>query len=323
MFWEWWPDARPRVEAAIDSDGWARVADEISTRVEAVHPELDWEFSPGRRARHALVLSTAGAVGLRSITERWARSAPPADADWEFHPARQADPSALDRTLQVGQVQLDLGRLRFAYTDTGARQYDVVVHHPDFGALPEESCRQVSFLALDWLLGEDAVEVWIANIDFTDDVTVDTGPSAALRDAVGLLSDSEPVWTLLGGNTPDGTKVTATVQTPLHPVRWPLFDQHVEVVLGYPDLDRSGMPDAAALDALRSFEDSLLEALDHSAALVAHETAGGRRTLHVYATGGSSAAETAGRLAARWQRGAARTGSSPDPAWEAVAHLRP
>jgi hypothetical protein len=113
------------------------------------------------------------------------------------------------------------------------------------------------------------------------------------------------------------------VQTPLHPVRWPLFDQHVEVVLGYPDLDRSGMPDAAALTALRSFEDRLLAALDHSAALVAHETAGGRRTLHVYAAGGSPAEETAVRLAAGWRRGSARTGSRPDPSWEAVAHLRP
>jgi hypothetical protein len=321
-FWEWWPGARPRIEAAIDGDGWPALTGEIADRVHAVHPELDWEFGTGRHARHALVLSTAGAVGLRSTTERWVRAGPPPDADWEFHPARQADPVALTRTLRAGDHAFDLARLRVGYADTGGRQYDVAVHHPDFADLPADLGRQVAFLALDWLLGEDAVEAWVAAIDVTTDPALADRPAAELRDAVERLADAPPVWTLLGANAPDGTKVTATVQTPLRPVRWPLFDQHLSVVLGYPDLDRSGMPGSADLDALRAFEDSLTLALDHSAALVAHETAAGRRTLHLFTAAGSPAEQVAVRLAAGWTRGAATVGTGYDPTWSTVAHLR-
>jgi hypothetical protein len=287
-----------------------------------VHPELDWEFGTGRHARHALVLSTAGAVGLRSTTERWVRAGPKPDADWEFHPARQADPVALERTLRAGDHAFDLARLRVGYADTGARQYDVAVHHPDFVDLPDGLREQVAFLALDWLLGEDAVEAWVAAIEVTADPALADRPAAELRDAVQRLVDAPPVWTLLGGNAPDGTKVTASVQTPLRAVRWPLFDQHLAVVLGYPDNDGSGMPSSADLDALRAFEDSLTRALDHSAALVAHETAAGRRTLHLFTAAGGPAEEITVRLAAGWTRGATKISTGADPTWSTVAHLR-
>jgi hypothetical protein len=319
-FWAWWPGARPRVEQAIDGAGWDGLVDEVSARVSAIAPKLDWEFGKGRRARHALVLSAVGNPGLRSTTERWMRAGPPADAGWEFHPARQAEPAALESTLDMDGDRLDLRQLRFGYTAAADRRLDVTVHHPEFGRLPDRGRQRIAFLALDWLLGEDAVEVWIGAIDTAAHPI--GGAGSELRDEVARLADAPPQWALLQGTPQGGQPVTATIQTPLRPARWPLFDQHVAVLLGYRQHDSSGMPAKEDLDALRAFEDQLRAALDHSAALVAHETTAGQRTLHLYAAADSPAEQVATRLAAGWSAGPATVSTRPDATWSGVEHLR-
>src|SRR5215470_12979816 len=70
-FWHWWPGARGRVEAAIASGQWGDLPEEVGNRVVAIHPDLQWEFSKGGTARHALIVTPAGNAQLRASAARW------------------------------------------------------------------------------------------------------------------------------------------------------------------------------------------------------------------------------------------------------------
>jgi hypothetical protein len=99
-------------------------------------------------------------------------------------------------------------------------------------------------------------------------------------------------------------------------VRWPRFDTHVAIHLPYRTQSENGLPDNDALQGLRAAEDALAEAAGGDAALLAHETGQGRRTLHYYADSGTAVVAALDRV---------RPGQlaiTYDPALREVAHLR-
>ena len=102
--------------------------------------------------------------------------------------------------LEFGSNRLPLDKLRFgADTDSGRRQIDVHVYHPEFAALPDHDRNHVAYLALDWLLGEDAVEAWVGVIEPTTDPGVAGEPADRVRAMVAALTDESPRWAILRG----------------------------------------------------------------------------------------------------------------------------
>jgi len=315
-FWAWWPT----LQAAPPPPA------ELSRRIAAVHPDLEWELTPGNTARHALVVTAGGSADLRPVAARWGALAPPADPDWEFHTARQADPSALSAKLEFAGKTLDLSLLRLAFTRAGDRpSFDVVAHHPGFADLDDQSQGQVTFLALDWLLGEDGVEEWIDAVTWSRTPPPGHDDPAALATAVQRLRAEYriPQWVLMRGTLPDGRPVLATAQRPLRSVRWPRFDTHVAITLPYRHKNADDLPEAESLTALREFEDTALTAaVGTDGELIAHETSRGARVLHYYVDGATPAAAALARAARGWKPGRARTESLPDPTFEHISHLR-
>ncbi|MGI5237525.1 DUF695 domain-containing protein [Dactylosporangium sp. CA-139066] len=326
-FWAWWPTVRPAVEAAITSGDWGRLSDQFNRRVSAIHPDLQWEFAAGSTARHCLVVSPGGMAELRPVAARWGALAPEPDATWEYHISRQADPGMLHSTIGLGEgVQLDLRQLRVAFKrDPEAPEIDVFVFHPAFHMFGESVRRQVTYLSLDWLLGEDGVEEWIGGIAWeTEEPAGSTDPEELIA-AVDELREEyrTPQWVLLSADLPDGRPVIATVQRPLRPVRWPRFDTHVAITLPYVHANAVGLPEAESLGALREFEDTALAtALGDDGVLVAHETSGGTRTLHYYVDADSPAADDLAEAAGWWKDGRARVERHFDPTFERIGRFR-
>ncbi|WP_433048503.1 DUF695 domain-containing protein [Dactylosporangium sp. CS-033363] len=325
-FWTWWPTVRADVEAAISSGEWATLSEQFSRRVEDIHPGLEWEFYRGTAAQHSLVVSAAGVAELRPVVARWGALAPPADATWEFHTARQPDPEVLGSAIGIGEgVQLDLAQLRFAFArDESSPEISVIAYHPGFRMLGEDARRSVTFLALDWLLGEDGVEEWIGEISWVTDPPEDAADPRELGAAVEALREEyrTPQWILLHGEGAGGP-IIATVQRPLRPVRWPRFDTHVAITLPYREQNPAGLPEAESLAALREFEDTALTtAAGADGVLLAHETSGGTRILHYYVDADSPAADDLAEAAGWWKDGRARVERHFDPAFERIRHFR-
>jgi hypothetical protein len=322
-FWQWWPSARPRLTASIDAhEGGLPLVDEIGARVNAIHPDMHWELGKGEISEHALVVSPGGNPALRAAAARWLAAAPPADETWEFHDGRQRSASFDDFTLSIEGHALQLSELRFGVISTGdqAHSVDVTVYHPLFDELPEPVRVQITYLALDWALGENGVEIWVGLIEPMTTMPPNALTVDGLRAAVDTLIERhrEPVWAMLTGQLPSGDDVMATAQQPLRSARWPRFDTHVALLLPYEARD-NGFPTSDSLEALRSFEDGLEALLGRDGELIAHESCAGRRTLHYYVDGQTALIRQLQREIARWPRGSATVALDPD--FAGVRHL--
>ncbi|NUR84597.1 MAG: DUF695 domain-containing protein [Nonomuraea sp.] len=324
-FWSWWQEARPRLDslvAAVEPEG---IEELLAPAVSALHPGLVWEVAPGRNAAHALVVTAAGDAELRSLAHRWAAAAPQGDLLWEFHPSRQANPQALELTLDVGGYEFAIDKLMLGLrVPRNQPRVDVSAYHPIFGELDEETRLEAALLALDWLLGEDDVARWVGEITPATFQPIDAVAAAHLPAVVADLASGfqDEEWVLLEGQTGEGAPLVATARFPLRPVDHPLLDQHIEITLPYAHRDDRGLPVGDSLTALRDFEERLaarLLKLRGDAVLAAHLSAAGHRMIHVYADPASEAAIHAKELIVSWEEGEPRVDVGADPAWTAVA----
>jgi hypothetical protein len=265
QFWAWWMSRADAVAAAIPDNTTPALAAEISDRVHAMHPDLQWELGPG------------------------------------------------------GPHQVELRQARVGVEIDDERQLlDVRVYHPMFASMPEGARGQITFLLLDWLLGEDGVVRWLGGIFPVTGEPEDSIGADALPDVVaGLMSRNDAVtWALLTGER-DGAVVLVTARRPLKWIDYPLFDQHVGVTVGYTDTTPQGLPEPAELDRLRLVEDDLMAALGEHGLFVAHETSRGTRTWHMYADGEREDAASRVRAWTASVPGATVT-VEPDPGWRMV-----
>jgi hypothetical protein len=313
-FWTWWARTRDQVGAGLDRDDLGKLHRDLTGRVRAIHPELAWELTSGRQARHALVVSPEGSPALRPVTERWLRAGPGPDADWEYYASRQPDPAAYTGSVQLGGRAFHPGSARFGFEiDLDRARVHVSVWHPDFPRLDEAIRLQASFLLLDWALGEDDVERWLGEVK----VTGEDQPYGVdeMRAAVAELSThyQHGEWVTVDGFDDRDRPVAVRVRVPFARLDYPLYDLHGRVRIPF----EPGSADEAALDGVQA---GLLGRLGDSAVLVAIVTVAGVRTLHLYADSGGVvpdqvstwAAQQAAQVTQEWR---------PDPGWEAVRGL--
>ncbi|SDK12536.1 DUF695 domain-containing protein [Nonomuraea jiangxiensis] len=331
-FWTWWQETRPRLDSLVaaglagdQAAGAAEGLEELlAPAVAAIHPGLVWEVTPGRNAAHALVVTAAGDAELRSLAHRWAKAAPPSDLLWEFHPSRQANPQALELTLDVGGYEFALDKLMLGLrVPRNQPRVDVSAYHPIFGELDEDTRMEATLLALDWLLGEDDVARWVGEITPATFEPIDAVGAVHLPAVVADLASgyTDEEWVLLEGQTASGAALVATARHPLRPVDHPLFDQHIVITLPYTHRDENGLPVGESLAALRDFEERLaarLLKLHGDAVLAAHLSAEGHRIIHMYADPTGDAAIHAKELIVSWEEGEPRVDVAADPAWSNV-----
>ncbi|KAB8193703.1 DUF695 domain-containing protein [Nonomuraea phyllanthi] len=323
-FWAWWQEARPGLDSLVAAGDDEGLRERLAPVVAAIHPDLVCEVAPGRSAAHALVVTAAGDAELRSLAHRWVRAAPPSDLLWEFHPSRQANPRALELTLDLGGHEFALDKLVLGLrVPRGRPRVDVSAYHPIFGELDEDTRMEATLLALDWLLGEDDVARWVGEITPATFQPIDSVAAVHLPAVVADLASgyTDEEWVLLEGQTASGAALVATARLPLRPVDHPLFDQHIAITLPYAHRDENGLPADDSLAALRDFEERLAARLlkpRDDAVLAAHLSAEGHRIIHLYADPAGDAASQAKELAGSWKEGRSRVDVSSDPAWAAV-----
>ncbi|MFB4277288.1 DUF695 domain-containing protein [Nonomuraea sp. MTCD27] len=324
-FWAWWQETRPQLDSMVAAGEPEGLEERLTPAVAAIDPGLAYEVAPGKEAAHALVVTAAGDAELRSLAHRWAKAAPPSDLLWEFHPSRQANPMAMELTLDVGGFEFALDKLQLGLrVPRNQPRVDVAAYHPIFGELDEESRLEATLLALDWLLGEDDVARWVGEITAVTFEPIDSVAAVHLPAVVADVASgyTEEEWLLLEGQTAGGAPLVATARHPLRPVDHPLFDQHIQITLPYAHRDENGLPVGDSLAALRDFEERLaarLLKLRDDAVLAAHLSSQGHRVIHVYADPTGDAAIHAKELIVGWEEGEPRVDVSADPAWTAVA----
>ncbi|MCB2178111.1 MAG: hypothetical protein KQH57_20070, partial [Actinomycetales bacterium] len=160
-------------------------AEDVGARVQAIAP-LAFETGPGRAARHTLVVTPAGDPDLRDVAERWLAAAPEVDDAFEFATWRQPVADAEALVLEYGTTPVALGEAAAVIVEDGVKVH-VTVSHPRFAQMPEDDRGQVTFLFLDALLGEQAVEEHVGEIAWTPDRAPHAVALAELAAAVERL----------------------------------------------------------------------------------------------------------------------------------------
>jgi hypothetical protein len=327
-FWDWWSSeghglAEQSIDGRLDPDDFART---MAARVHALGA-LAWELAAGETSEHVLVISPGGDPALRALARRVVLAAPEADETWSYVDSR---PPALDPESIVlgasGTPDVDFGRISVAARMNDGR-FDVLVHHPTFADLPEETRAQITFLALDAAVGEIDTELWLGEVEPVEFPPLDGFGLTALRAVVQDLKrqrldpDGQPRWVVLSGETPEGP-LLAMVRSPLHPVTAPHLDTYVAVSVPYHGSSETGLPDDDTIEALRSLEHRLAARLGNEGQVVAHLSVAGRRTFHLYVDSTSDLLPTIKQVARSWDQGTPSVHDMHDPAWQAVVHLR-
>jgi len=325
-FWIWWRDeGAQRLAAAIAAGGvYGELPARVSALVDAIDPGLQWELGRGHSAEHSLCVTASGDAALRPLAERWRRAGPEPDTTWEFFAARPADPPALTNTLEFGSWTIALAQTRVGLVVDDTRlSVDVACFHPAFAIMPTDARDQVTYLILDWLLGEDDVERWVGHVEHVTADPTGSLPADALAETVNGLSarHTEPSWALLQGTTSNGHRLLVSARRPLRWIDYPLHDQHVTFTLPYANKRDDLLPQPDALEDLRTSEDQISALLGPAVEFVAHETAEGARVLHFYA---DSASPEPARRARLWadDHKSTRLEITHDPGWSAVRRYR-
>lgn len=166
-FWEWWA-ASGKAEAAElfagrgDQDRFDAFGEALGERVRAIG-DLAVATGPGHDSTHCLVLTAGGNPDLRALAAAWLAAAPAPDEDFEYADSRLAHPDPASLTLRFEGGELDLASTTMLAVPEGALVH-VQVSHPTFASLGEEDRVQVTFLFLDAVLGERAVEDRIGEV---------------------------------------------------------------------------------------------------------------------------------------------------------------
>lgn len=326
-FWDWWgTEGRQAAESSVSGD---LPTDEFAALMgEHVHSlgDLAWELSSGETSLYVLMLSADGDRGLRPLARRVLLAAPPPDATWSYVDARPAAAEPEGIMLGSDGALVDFDRVRVAARLQG-RQFDVTVHHPAFGELPEEARERITMLALDAALGEIGTELWLGEIRPSEVAPIDGFGLTALRAVVRDLErqhldpDGRPRWKMLQGQVTDGPLV-AVVRELLRPVTAPHLDTYVAIALPYATTNADGLPDSRATARLEDLQARLSRTLGPSGEVVAHLSTGGVRTLHLYVDSTAGLQPEIKRIAKSWDQGRAAVHEMHDPGWDAVGHLR-
>ncbi|SDJ46164.1 Family of unknown function [Frankineae bacterium MT45] len=327
-FWSWWQAmGAEQLAAAIESGRATEYAQEISSGGQAIDPSLEWETSKGTTAKHALCITSGGVAEFRPLAERWLRAAPASDATWEYHAARQADPSVLSSKLEWGEATLALADTRLQLTPKEKNwSIDVDVFHPLFPSIPAKSRQQITFLVLDWLLGEDDVERWLGTVNALDIEPAAAVGLDALPQAIQEMADRlTPNWVLMRGQNGDGKPMLARASRPLRWIDDPLLDLHSTIDVRYAAARDDQLPTPEDLDALQRLEDDLEATVGSRGRVLAIVTGGGWRTWHLYT---DAEDQNSTDIVRRWVNSRSTSNmpitleQKPDPSWKAIRRYR-
>lgn len=326
-FWTWWQETGSQeTSRLVGTDEAGSLEEVLSPRVGAIDEDLSWDLVSGSESLHRLVVTANGDPEQRAVARRWLNAAPPTDLVWSYADSRPAATDVMETTAEIEGHELALGEVLVGVRRTGSR-LDVAVHHPQLADLSDEGQTAAAFLALDQALGEEGTESWIGELTTSEVKPLDgfglRGLIAVVRDlkAEFTRSDGSPEWLTLEGQGPRGA-VAASSQVPLSAASAPELDVYVLVTLPFGQRTESGLPAPESAASLDAFEKQLNGALESKGQVVAHDSAGGVRRLHVYVDGTTSGAELVQAAAKMWREGSAKTAVEYDPGWSAVQHLR-
>jgi hypothetical protein len=166
-FWLWFSEHRSEFARLLDSREASRLAKLINTKLELLYPDLQWEMGPGINKEFQFVISPGGKLDLRPMIRNIIDLAPQLP-DWEFYPSRQACPTRLSITLPESRQSINAEHWTCDMRlNPISGKIDVVLFDASLAGMEPKSQLRIGLLILDSLLGEDLIEDWLGEVEFS------------------------------------------------------------------------------------------------------------------------------------------------------------
>lgn len=181
-FWKWYAGTAERLYQTIEDRRCGDLTAETSARVSEMVPGLAWVYGPGEnRKGHSLTLSGEGNPHRQWLAEYWRTQAPELKG-WTFYSSRQPSPDPGSGIIRISELEFDPKAFWLTPSINEAREViDLVVWHPLFPQLDDNTRWTILFLFLDEALGEIGTQNWIGEITMNDSRLADAVPLAELR----------------------------------------------------------------------------------------------------------------------------------------------
>jgi hypothetical protein len=167
-WWDAFSDRRQDLEAFFNAPGDWNVADWMQDHLQAVDPNLMWEFGPGlQQPGRRLVITPETQRQLRPLINVILSRAPSLEG-WEYYgyrpPERLEDVVETVRALCGGDVSQSMVHARH----DGHRRISISYYCPecpDHTDLASDQVQMAAFVATEAMLGEPLLDRWIGTID--------------------------------------------------------------------------------------------------------------------------------------------------------------
>ncbi len=130
----------------------------------AIDSRLMWEYGPGLRGGHRLVITPEAEHQLRPLVQTILDRAPKLEG-WAFFPYRL--PEDLKLTVQTVEARTggDISKARFQAQIGKHNRIDLVYASPDTKSEDDEQASHDAFVATETLLGEEDLDRWVGAIE--------------------------------------------------------------------------------------------------------------------------------------------------------------
>ena len=280
-FWEWWTDhGGAALAEAIRTGEATDLPDQVTALFAAIHPQLQWQITPGSHANHALTLSPDGDPELRGITEVWLRTGPEPEDTWEYHAARQP----LDGPVEAAGVILDPSEVVFTFEyDELYEQIDLVLDHDSLFEAHPDAALEAAFAAIEAIIGEDNIERWVGIVE----ISAEPIEGRTLSELPSIISRFEPTitgdqWEEIETTDVSGWEEHLRINRAAKAIDHLGHNIHLEVRIELEDFDRLALPTATETQALDELAVSLETELGDHALALAVDTVNRHRSLHYY-----------------------------------------
>lgn len=169
----WWQEfsrKTDQLDALFRQDEQWDLADWMHRELQAIHPELMWEFGPAMRTHgHRLVITPEIQSELRPLADTIIERAPRIEG-WEFYSYRLVE--SVEVALQTVEVRcdLDIKEVTVAVSTGENNRIDLAYRWKQLPS-DDDQAFNGAFVATETLLGEELLDRWVGVINLVDDDT--------------------------------------------------------------------------------------------------------------------------------------------------------
>jgi hypothetical protein len=167
-WWAHFQNKRKAIESFLDGRAQLDIEDFMTDYLQSIDENFMWEYGTEPDGRYQLVITPETERHLRPLVETIIESAPKL-SNWSFYAYRQPHGLVDTAELVKDHTGVLLDAIKFAADADEDNLINIIYKYE--GAKGAEALGDAVFMATEYLLGEEILDRWVGDMDFSDEAT--------------------------------------------------------------------------------------------------------------------------------------------------------